>query len=158
MLDKKYQDLVLSITKLPLGVAAIILAQKDTGCLSNASLTGLQLSDFLLGTGIAMFSFNIFWLLMSRFFETGRNKLITSLILSSSYLAFSFSWTTIVGGIVIFGENLDCKSGSHIYSIILWVVNVLFTVFVCLKIIELSQRKGEKQITRKEITREEIIV
>ena len=150
MLDKKYQDLVLSITKLPLGVAAIVLAQKDTGCLSNASLTGLQLSDFLLGTGIAMFSFNIFWLLMSRFFETGRNKLITSLILSSSYLAFSFSWTTIVGGIVIFGENLNCKSGSHIYSIILWVVNVLFTVFVCLKIIELSQRK--------EITREEIIV
>jgi hypothetical protein len=103
-------------------VVAIVSSQISTPC-DNVDLMGLNISDWLLGQGIAGVVLIIFSLIavISMIFDLSFSKIFSLFVLLLTGI-FCFCWF-IVGAIVLFRSNISC---IHIgvpvacYAVFLW--------------------------------------
>ena len=112
----------LLIFTLPFAIASIVLGTKEGQC-DNTDIMGLNVADYLLGSGIASLV-TILLLVATAIGAINKSAVcgvlgIVSIVLSG---LFSIAWT-VVGGVILFRSNLDCIHSSYpyvCYAVFMW--------------------------------------
>lgn len=116
----------------PIFIACIVLGVQKPGACDHKDDMGLDVGDWLLGTGITYITLitillgKLFYLYMSGM-KYGSTSKILDLILIIASALFGIAWT-ICGGVILFRSNIDCiNDGSNhvIFALVIWCFSVL---------------------------------
>lgn len=119
----KYCRIFFSLIVLALSVTNIILSFFNPNKCNYIDKIGLDVSDYLLGLGISGLITSIF-LFVSFYRKMKHIAILIVMILNS---LFSIIWL-IIGGIILFEENMECiKNGTSyvIYALVMWCLSSL---------------------------------
>lgn len=117
-----------SIITFTFGIISIIIGIVSPGTCNVTDRMGLNVSQFLIGSGISSVCFVITILCLTYLIIYRRKLWIISivLVLSILYVLFTLSWF-IVGGIILFRSNVPCiqaKSPTVIFGLVIWCFQV----------------------------------
>lgn len=133
-----FSAIILGLTMYPLSICCLIIGYQDPGnCDYLDKLTGLNGGQYLIGLGISgIISTTITILSIILMFINESCSVFSSfviLLISIISALFSIAWI-IVGGMIIFGDNIECireGSGTLIFSLIMWIFSTIHVLFSC---------------------------
>jgi hypothetical protein len=117
-----------------LAIPTIIMGAISPGNCDNTDKMGINVSQYLLGSGISFLIINlsIAVIFIVSFFGDVIFLIFFIPFILFAYSLFSFSWF-IVGAVILFRSNIECinSASAHvIYALVLWCINAFFTL-VC---------------------------
>jgi hypothetical protein len=105
---------------LALSITAIVLSRDDNKC-NEKDQMGLDISHYLLGSGIMGLVLFVIWVSIKKSGEIP----CTGIIAGIFWLIFGISWF-FVGAIILFRSNLDCikEEGTIVvYAVVVWCIS-----------------------------------
>jgi hypothetical protein len=124
----------------PLSIASIVLGTTHPGTCDVTDVMGLNVSQYLLGLGIASLvmsvSILIVLILMACSPTAGAIAAIPLIIMKVLNILFGLAWF-IVGGVILYRSNINCihvGSVHVIYALVLWCISACQMLMECVKV------------------------
>ena len=121
------------VVSIPLGIANIVLGAVHPGMCDFKDKMGLDVSQYLLGLGIATIITSALITILIILYAMTENNIILGFLIGMYIVVilFGIAWT-VVGGIILFRGNIACiKSASAhvIYALVIWSLSILSCCF-----------------------------